>query len=107
MAGSRHIRANLPQSLGPGHGHLTCDYQLTYLYKLRREILGDIVGNRIRISIPSIIDNFERFLTDEVVGVLNVILLHELSHWADERDYGDDLAHVDSWNSILHRALVE
>jgi hypothetical protein len=46
-------------------------------------------------------------MTDEVVGVLNIILLHELSHWADESDYGDDLAHTDSWNSILHRVLVE
>ncbi len=63
--------------------------------------MGEISGNRVRISLPSIIDNFAHNLTEDAMVTLNVILLHELSHWADERDYGNDLSHSPQWNAIL------
>ncbi len=64
-------------------------------------MMGEISGNRVRISLPSIIDNFARNLMEDTIVTLNVILLHELSHWADERDYGNDFKHSPQWNSIL------
>ena len=63
--------------------------------------MGEIAGNRVRISLPSIIDNFARNLTMDSIVTLNVILLHELAHWADERDYGKDFAHSQQWNGLL------
>jgi hypothetical protein len=63
--------------------------------------MGEISGNRVRISLPSLIDNFGRNLVDEMVTTLNVILLHELSHWGEERDYGDDFTHSPNWNQVL------
>ncbi len=80
---------------------LSYDYQLTYLYGSKRDVMGEISGNRVRISIPSIIDNFAQNLTEDSVVTLNVILLHELSHWAEERDYGDDFTHSPGWNEVL------
>jgi hypothetical protein len=80
---------------------LSYDYQLTYLFGTSRDVMGEISGNRVRISIPSLIDNFGRNLVDEMVTTLNVILLHELSHWGEERDYGDDFAHSPRWNEVL------
>ena len=82
-------------------GNVSFDYQLTYLYKMKRDVIGEIVGNRVRVSIPSLIDNFSRNLVDEALATLNIILLHELSHWADQKDYGNDLRHSPVWNSLL------
>ena len=81
--------------------NISYDYQLTYLYGAKRDIMGEITGNRVRISLPSIIDNFARNLMDDILVTLNVILLHELSHWADERDYGRDFRHSPKWNALL------
>ncbi len=63
--------------------------------------MGEISGNRVRISIPSMIDNFARNLLEDTEVTLNVILLHELAHWAEEMDYGDDFAHSPKWNQVL------
>lgn len=65
------------------------------------DVLGEIVGNKIRISIPSLIDNWGRNLIPEVVTTLEVVLLHELSHWAHFKNYGTDLRHSPGWNSVL------
>ncbi len=65
------------------------------------DVMGEISGNRVRISLPSVVDNFARNLTEDAMVTLNVILLHELSHWADERDYGNDLSHSPNWNAVL------
>ncbi len=83
-----------------GNG-ISYDYQLTYLYGAKRDVMGEISGNRIRISLPGMIDNFARNLIDDVLVTLNVILLHELSHWAEEADYGDDFKHSPKWNALL------
>lgn len=80
---------------------ISYDYQLTYLYGAKRDVMGEIAGNRVRISIPSIIDSFARNLLEDTMVTLNVILLHELAHWADERDYGNDFKHSPQWNNIL------
>ena len=80
---------------------ISYDYQLTYLYGTKMDIMGEISGNKVRISLPSIIDNFARNLVEDTMVTLNVILLHELSHWADERDFGEDFAHSPKWNSVL------
>lgn len=80
---------------------LSYDYQLTYLYGSRRDVLGEISGNKVRISLPGIIDNFGRNLVEDTLVTLNVILLHELSHWGEERDYGEDLKHSPVWNEVL------
>ena len=80
---------------------LSYDYQLTYLYGSRRDVLGEISGNRVRISLPGIIDNFGRNLVEDTLVTLNVILLHELSHWGEEKDYGEDLKHSPVWNEVL------
>lgn len=80
---------------------LSYDYQLTYLYGTKKDVMGEISGNKVRISLPSIIDNFARNLMEDTTVTLNVILLHELSHWADERDYGDDFTHSPEWNPTL------
>ncbi len=80
---------------------ISYDYQLTYLYGSRRDVLGEISGNKVRISLPSIIDNFGRNLVEDTLVTLNVILLHELSHWGEERDYGEDLRHSPVWNEVL------
>jgi hypothetical protein len=80
---------------------LSYDYQLTYLYGSSRDLLGEISGNRVRISLPGLIDNFGRNLLEDTLVTLNVVLLHELSHWGDEKDYGDDLGHSPEWNEIL------
>ena len=82
-------------------GRISYDYQLTYLYRANRDVMGEMVGNKIKISLPGIIDNFARNLTDEVLVTLNVILLHELSHWADETHYGKDFRHSPGWNALL------
>ncbi len=63
--------------------------------------MGEISGNKVKISLPSIVDNFARNLTEDTMVTLNVILLHELSHWGDEQDYGDDFAHSPRWNTML------
>ena len=63
--------------------------------------MGEISGNRVRISIPSVIDNFARNLLEDTMVTFNVILLHELSHWAEETDYGDDFTHSPMWNQVL------
>ena len=82
-------------------GRISYDYQLTYLYGAERDIMGEITGTKVRISLPSIIDNFARNLMDDVLVTLNVILLHELSHWADGKDYGRDFRHSPKWNALL------
>lgn len=82
-------------------GRISYDYQLTYLYGAKRDIMGEITGNKIKISLPGMIDNFARNLMDDVLVTLNVILLHELSHWADGGDYGKDFKHSPKWNAIL------
>ncbi len=74
---------------------------MTYLYGSKRDVMGEISGNKVRISLPSMVDNFARNLTEDTMVTLNVILLHELSHWADERDYGNDLIHSPAWNQVL------
>ncbi len=63
--------------------------------------MGEISGTRVRISLPSIIDNFGRNLLEDTMVTLNVIVLHEISHWADERDYGNDFGHSPGWNALL------
>ena len=69
--------------------------------------MGEITQNRIRISIPSLIDNFGRNLVGDVAATLDVILLHELSHWAEERNHGNDVRHSPKWNAfIISNALV-
>lgn len=82
-------------------GKISYDYQLTYLYKTKREVIGELMGNEVRISLPSLIDNFSRNLVDDVITTLNIVLLHELSHWANQKDYGNDLEHSPKWNSLL------
>ncbi len=77
------------------------DYQLTYLHNSSRDVMGEISGNRIRISIPSLIDNFGRNLVADVAATLEVIILHELSHWAEEKDYGSDFKHSPKWNAFI------
>ncbi len=63
--------------------------------------MGEISGNTVRISIPSMIDNFARNLADDTMVTLNVIVLHELAHWGVEGDYEEDLSHSPVWNSLL------
>ncbi len=63
--------------------------------------MGEITGTNVRISLPSIIDNFGRNLLEDSMVTLNVIVLHELSHWGDERDYGNDFGHSPGWNALL------
>ncbi|QQG48231.1 MAG: hypothetical protein HY247_05590 [archaeon] len=84
---------------------LSYDYQLTYLHGASRDVIGEITDNRVRISLPSLIDNFERNLVDEVATTLIVILLHELSHWGDEGDYGNDFSPSPGWNEMLVRTV--
>ena len=86
---------------------MSYDYQLTYLHGSTRDVMGEIVGNRVRISIPSLIDNFGRNLVDDTMATLNVILLHELSHWCHERDFGGDFSHSPKWNSYLISLLFQ
>lgn len=90
-----------------GMQRLSYDYQLTYLYGTKRDVIGEISGNRIRISLPSLIDNFARNVIDDMAVTLNVILLHDLSHWADENDYGNDFRHSPEWNSMLVGAAYQ
>ncbi len=52
--------------------------------------MDEISGKRVRISIRSLIGIFGRNLVEKMVTNLDVILLHGLSHWADERDCGSD-----------------
>ncbi len=80
------------------------DYQLTYLYGTKKDVMAEITGNKVRISLPSLIDNFGRNLIDDVVTTLNIVLLHELAHWGYERDYGKDFKHSSRWNTVLSGA---
>ena len=100
MRTSRLHRAS-PSQRDRATQRLSYDYQLTYLYGSRRDVLGEISGNRVRISLPGIIDNFGRNLVEDTLVTLNVILLHELSHWGEEKDYGEDLKHSPVWNEVL------
>ncbi len=77
------------------------DYQLAYLHGLPLGILGELAGNTVKISMPSIIDNFANNLLDETMQLLNVVILHELSHWADGKDYEKDIGHSAKWNPII------
>ncbi|MDE1854282.1 MAG: hypothetical protein KGI38_11135 [Thaumarchaeota archaeon] len=81
------------------------DYQLAYLHGLPRGILGELAGNTVKISMPSIIDSFASNLVDEVMELLNVVILHELSHWADAKDYGKDFKHSSKWNPVIFGLL--
>lgn len=81
------------------------DYQLAYLHGLPRGILGELAGNTVKISMPSIIDNFANNLLDEAMQLLNVVILHELSHWADEKDYDKDIRHSSKWNPVIFGLL--
>ena len=48
-------------------------------------------------------DNFARNLVEDTMVTLNVVVLHELSHWAEEGDYGNDFGHSPGWNALLAR----
>ncbi|MDE1873670.1 MAG: hypothetical protein KGI04_00935 [Candidatus Micrarchaeota archaeon] len=89
-----------------GAGHIVHDYQLTYLYRSQRGVMAEFSNNKVKISIPSIIDNYGNNLVLDGVVTLNVLVLHELSHWADGKDYGDDTQHSPEWNQILLGALT-
>jgi hypothetical protein len=78
---------------------------LAYLHGLPRGILGELAGNTVKISMPSIIDNFASNLLDETMQLLNVVILHELAHWADGRDYGTDFKHSKKWNPMIFGLL--
>ncbi len=55
---------------------ISYDYQLTYLYGTKKDVMGEITGDKVRISLPSLIDNFGRNLVEDVVTKLSIILLH-------------------------------
>lgn len=74
-----------------------------HMIRLKNDALGLIQENgKIRVSLPRLLDSFEENMLELALFHCNVVHLHELAHWADDRRYGDDDAdHNGAWNALL------
>ena len=74
-----------------------------HMARLKNDALGLMEETgKIRVSLPRLLDSFEENMVDMVLFYFNVVHLHELVHWADDRRYpDDDTAHNEVWNSLL------
>jgi len=71
--------------------------------RLKNDALGLIEeSGKIRVSLPRLIDSFEENMVEMALFYCNVVHLHELAHWAEDRRYGDDdTDHNEVWNTLL------
>lgn len=99
IPGREDVRVRMSARDTRGLG-LSTHYHMT---RLKNDALGHIEETgKIRVSLPRLLDSFEENMVEMALFYCNVVQLHELAHWAEDRSYADDdTGHSEVWNALL------